>query len=82
MNLEAINIDQLVTATDRLLFSGGLPKRRPSAPRLEHAAPVVDERTVLVRDEPTSLPFLATIAMLGAAVGLFVGTAAIAVATL
>ncbi len=80
MDLEAINIDQLVTATDRLLLVGLPTKRRPSAPRLESAAPVVDEKTVLVRPEVRSLPFLATIAMLGAAIGLVVGTAAFAVA--
>ena len=82
MNLPAINIDQLVTATDRLLLAGGLTKRRPSAPRLELSVPTVDERTVLVRPEQTSVRFLATVAMLGTAVGLFVGTAAIALATL
>ncbi len=80
MNLAAINIDQLVTATDRLLLAGGLAKRRPSAPRLELSVPV-DERTIMVR-EPANVRFLATLAMLGAAVGLFVGTAAIALATL
>jgi hypothetical protein len=48
--IEAINFEQLVTVTDRLLLRGGrIPKRRPSTnrigPRLLEAA----ERTVVIK---------------------------------
>jgi hypothetical protein len=33
--IEAINVEQLATVTDRLLLRGGAPKRRPSRPSCE-----------------------------------------------
>ena len=47
--IEAINLEQIVTRTDRLLLRGGrLPKHRPSSPQLA-------EQTIIVqRPEPIS----------------------------
>jgi len=45
--LESINVDQIVTVTDRLLH-GAVRKRRPQ-PRASSPVIVVHERTVIVR---------------------------------
>jgi len=76
--IASINAEQLVTATDRLLFSGLPAKRRPSAPRLELA--LVELPTQLVRPAPTT--HFARLAALGCAVGVTVGTLCAAMATL
>ena len=50
--IAAINVDQIVTATDRLLF-GNVHKRRPVARGSQLAVAVArasDERTLYVRD--------------------------------
>ena len=48
--IEAINFEQLVTRTDRLLIRGRLPKHRPSTNRI---GPRVDaECTTFVRSNP------------------------------
>lgn len=49
--IEAINFEQLVTVTDRLLLRGGrLPKRRPSTARIGPVPPPEQiERTVIIR---------------------------------
>ncbi len=70
--IATINIDQLATATDRLLL-GRLGKRRPLARR---SAPtvVVEEKTVCVRGKtpPHRAPAsLALVAMLGGLAGCF-----------
>ncbi|MGE5183511.1 MAG: hypothetical protein ACM31C_15675 [Acidobacteriota bacterium] len=70
--IAAINLDQLATATDRLLL-GRLGKRRPLARR---SAPtiVVDEKTLYVRGKtpPRRAPAsLALAAMLGGLAGCF-----------
>jgi hypothetical protein len=60
--LEAINVEQLVTATDRLLFASRLPRRRRAIARgtteLAVAARLAvahsDERTAFVRQDPSA----------------------------
>lgn len=49
--IEAINFEQLVTVTDRLLLRRGrIPKRRPSTQRIgPHVEDPAFERTVIVR---------------------------------
>ncbi len=58
--IEAINFEQLVTATDRLLLRGGRPSRRrpgipPIAPAARGSQPQVDKPAVVWprRSEPT-----------------------------
>ena len=82
IEIESINAEQLVTATDRLLFSGLPAKRRPSAPRLdvELALEPVELPTQLVR--PALTTHFARLAALGCAVGFTVGTLCAAMATL
>ncbi len=64
--IAAINVDQLVTATDRLLV-GGVRKRRPVA---RGSQPVLDdEPTLFVRR--AAPPSLALAATLGAVAGVF-----------
>ena len=47
--IEAINFEQLVTVTDRLLLrKGRVPKRRPSTARIGPALEAV-ERTVIIQ---------------------------------
>jgi len=64
--IEAINVDQIVTATDRLLF-GNVRKRAPTARPRTHTD---DERTVHVRRARsyTKLVGVAAIASLAVAV--------------
>ena len=49
-SLEAINLEQLATATDRVLLLGGSRAARPSRPSLDLTN--ADERTVHVRSAP------------------------------
>ena len=70
--IAAINVDQLVTATDRLLI-GNLTKRRPSArgtSDLTFAARTAvrasEERTLYVRDRIVAKPQLAVLATVAA----------------
>jgi hypothetical protein len=78
--IAAINAEQLVTATDRLLFSGLPAKRRPSASRLELALASDELPTQLVR--PVPIAHFARLAALGCAVGVTVGTLCAAMAAL
>ncbi len=59
--IEAINFEQLVTVTDRLLLRGRLPKRRPSTNRITPWLPDAVERTVVTRApqaiKPTTVVF-------------------------
>lgn len=82
--IEAINFDQLVTATDRLLLRGGrLPKGRPSRDRLAELAqprargshsiiktvePELPEQTVVMRKRSRGIAAAATLAVSSAIV--------------
>jgi hypothetical protein len=65
--IAAINIDQLATATDRLLV-GGLRKRRP-LPRGSVPVVIDDEPTLFMRHAPTR--GLRWAAVAGAVAGVF-----------
>jgi len=77
--IEAINFEQLVTVTDRLLLRGRLPKRRPSTSRIGPAfVPEAVERTIVMR-LPERHAAATTVAALGSAViaiALFIATIA------
>lgn len=80
IEIASINAEQLVTATDRLLFAGLPAKRRPGAPRLERELAPRELPTQLVRSaRPTHF---ARLAALGCAVGITVGTLCAAMAAL
>ena len=75
--IEAINFEQLVTVTDRLLLRGGrMPKRRPSTNRIGPRLEAID-RTVVIRKPPSAIS--TTALALGSAltiVALFIATLA------
>ena len=54
--IEAINFEQLVTVTDRLLLrQGRMPKRRPSTARIGPSIEAID-RTVIIQRRPAINP--------------------------
>ena len=84
-DLDAMSSEQLVTATDRLLFGG--PRRRPSAARFEYvvedpAEVPIEEATVYVRDTPPSVGSATRITVLSAVFGAAIGTLIVAASTL
>ena len=71
--IEAINFEQLVTRTDRLLIRGGrLPKHRPSTNRIGPALEA--EQTMFVRRNAVDLRVVLTSAIL--TVAFFIATLA------
>jgi hypothetical protein len=70
--IAAINIEQLVTVTDRLLV-GGLRKRRPFARASEPVVLAADEKTLYVRGaQPIRPAALGLAAVAGATAGVFI----------
>jgi len=73
-SIEAINVDQLVTATDRLLLTG-LPRRRASSPNLARgSSPRIPVKPPAAQPRP-ALRVLARVAVIGIALGYVVTTA-------
>jgi hypothetical protein len=91
--IEAINFEQLATATDRLLVRGGrVSKRRPSTPSLVHGSqprPVAGtvaaqrsdalhfERTTIIRPASSHVQVFAITVVIPTLVGITAGLAAL-----